>query len=167
MIMDSFDAYKSLPIGSLVTRNEEEEAVYLKELVELPPGLVNLIMSSKTSGYIRGITKATNLPLDSAPVIAFVVLRVVFGKISLAQLGATLSTELKLPNDVAQAMAKDIEEELFGPVMMELDQYLKSKQSGGQQAPPSPPVIGPNLLDLRGKGSARSDGGPAEVVDNQ
>lgn len=150
---DSLLSYKTIPVGSLLTIPEEQESFYLGAIKMLPQQLKTLVTSERTGSYIRGVAKILDVSLEKTPPIAFMVLRVVIGEITLAQLGTVLATELQLPTDMAQAMAKDIEKELFGPVMIELNQYLRSKQDGLAEAPMEPPertVSGPNVLDLRG-----------------
>lgn len=144
---DSLSSYKTIPIGSLLTISEEQELFYLEAIKMLPQQLKTLVTSERTGAYIRGLAREVRLADEVAARIAFSVLRVVIGEIALAQLEVVLATELRLPTDTAQAMAKDIEKELFGPVMMELNQYLQAKQKPEQASTPD----SPNLLDLRNK----------------
>lgn len=149
------DLYKTIPIGSLLILSEEEAQSALEAARSLPPNLKALIISEKSGAYIRGLVRAGGLPPQAAQRLALIILRIVIGELSLPQLSSLIASDFRVGQDVAQAMAKDIEKELFGPVMMELNQYLEAKQSGQQQASPSQPSTpdSPNLLDLRDKGS--------------
>ena len=137
--------FESTPIGSLTGFEEDRRLVYLGAVMTLPVNLRALLFSPKTGAYIRGLAREVRLTDEHVARIAFAVLRIVIGEIALAQLAVVLATELRLANDIAQVMASDIEKELFGPVMVEFNQYLQSKQKADQPGAPE----SPNLLDLR------------------
>lgn len=139
--------FESTPVGSLIAFDEDKRLAYLEAVMALPVNLRSLLFSPKTGAYIRGLAREVRLTDEHVVRIAFSVLRVALGEISLVELKSVFSSELQIAGDTAEAMAKDIEKELFGPVMMELNQYLQSKQVPGQGGS----VDMPNLLDLRGK----------------
>lgn len=145
------DLYKTIPIGSLLLLPEEEAQEVLGLVRSLPSNLKSLVISEKSGAYSRGLVRTGGLPPQAAPRLALMILRVVIGELSLPQLSSLIASDFRVGQDVAQAMASDIEKELFGPIMIELNQYLESKQGGGQQPPPGPPLAAPNLLDLRKK----------------
>lgn len=128
--MIDWQLYKSKPLGSVLTRPLIEQDRLVERSFTLPRSVKNLFVSERTGAYIIGLAKAYELSTDHAPVIAFIVLRVGFGDKTLAHLPSLLSTELKLPNDKAQAMAREIEEDLFGPVRKELEEYWRKSKVG-------------------------------------
>lgn len=143
--------FESTPVGSLTGFEEDRRLAYLEAIMMLPVNLRSLLFSPKTGAYIRGLAREVRLTDEHVVRMAFSVLRVALGEISLEQLKSVFSSELQITDDTAQAMAKDIEKELFGPVMMELNQYLESKKQAEQPAISSePPVNESNVLDLRG-----------------
>lgn len=159
--MIDWQLYKSKPLGSVLTRPSTEQDRLIEKSFTLPRSVRNLFVSERTGAYIIGLAKAYKLSTDHAPVIAFIVLRIGFGDKVLAQLPSLLSTELKLPNDKAQKMAREIEEDLFGPVRKELEEYWRRQKSGppvgrGSLAggPPAPEASAGetgarNVLDLK------------------
>lgn len=136
--------FESTPFGSLLGLETARRKKYVGQIIALPTKIRSIIDSLQTGSFVRGLVKQFRLQGSQVSQIAFAVLRVAVGEIELAKLGAVLSSELKLPNDKAQAMAKEIESELFSPVMLELNQFLekrkmkkensedKAKQSGAQ-----------------------------------
>lgn len=152
--MANLNLLTSTPAGALYFFPEAQRLIYLETIFKLPVSLRKLAFSQRTGAYIRGLVRQAQLAEETATKVAFIVLKIVAGEFSLVALASILSSELTIAGDVAQAMAKDIEKELFGPVMVELNQYLQSKQGGGQPTPPSQPSTpeSPNLLDLRGRG---------------
>lgn len=120
-----FQQYASMPLGSLVTRSPEEEEPYLDKYLDAPKGLSQMLFSRNTGAFLRGLVKDFQMPLERTPEVAFQVLRVGVGEVPLAKLAETLAAELKIPNDKAQGMAKEIEAELFAPVMRELNEFLE------------------------------------------
>lgn len=141
-------SFEATPFGSLGTISRDERRRYLTQLGKLPTHIKDVVYNLGTASFLRGLTKQLKMPVDQAPQLAFAVLRVAVGEIELAKLGATLSSELKLPNDKAQAIAKEIEKELFTPVMMELNEWLErqKKQQAGQKT--SNPGVS-NVIDLK------------------
>lgn len=136
--MDQLLSLKSIPIGSILTRPESEDKRLLAGVKALSSGLNKLISAESTGAFIRGIEKSYDLPLGSAPKVAFSVLLITLGERSLAQLPALFSTELKIANDKAQQMAREIERDLFAPVALELNQYLAKQKKLATPPQPSP-----------------------------
>lgn len=150
--MGSLDTLKTFPIGSILTRPEEEDVHYLQKIRQLPQNLRKLISSPTTSAFIRGLTKTYDVPPDKNPLVAFVVLQIVCGERTLSQLANTLATELRLAHGQSQKMAIEIEKELFAPVMLELNKHLtqQKKQSTVAENPlPSQAGGARNVLDLK------------------
>lgn len=150
--MIDWQLYKSKPLGSVLTRPPVEQDRLIERSFTLPRSVKNLFVSEKTGAYIIGLAKAYKLSTGYAPVIAFIVLRVGFGDKTLAQLPSLLSTELKLPNDKAQAMAREIEQDLFGPVRKELEEYWR--KGAGKMSPLVPEAMvgkagARNVLNLK------------------
>jgi hypothetical protein len=149
--MDWYEDYISIPIGSLLTREVNKDDHYMQELVELPRGIINIILSPKTGAYIRGLVKAHNLRPEMASIISYSTLQICYGEKEIAQLPSILSTELKIPNDTAQQLSQDIEKELFAPVAIELNQYVTKKRQLRQSITSKSrgPVGTQNVLDLK------------------
>lgn len=141
--------YTTVPIGSLVLHDLAEADRYMNFLSALTPGLVNIVMSDTVGAFLRGLAKEFGLPNENVPQLAFAVLRVAVGEIELPKLGATLSSELKLPNDKAQAMAKEIEKELFSPVMLELNQWLEKQKQATSTKASAAKAGARNIVDLK------------------
>lgn len=107
----------------------------ITELVnEVPKSVRGMITSPHSASFIRGLVKTYKLSPEKVPLIAYAVLQVALGEKTLAQLSSVLSTEVPLPNDKAQKIAKEIEEDLFAPIMSELTEYLERKKSGIETA---------------------------------
>lgn len=166
------DATYRIPLSVLVARSKEEEEHYLQRFDALPPGIKSLITSPRAGFYLSGLLKVYTVTPEHLPAVLLMVLQVAFGERTFAQFPVLLSTELKIPNDKAQAMASEIEKELFSPVLLELNQYLVQKKQAGKSpfrtehsplsgpstslptAPLSPSVPGGtmrNVLDLKNK----------------
>lgn len=126
--MESNDVIKTIPIGSILLGPEEDDGITLRTTQEIPVKIKNLLSAMQTGAYIRGIAKEFQLPDETASRLAYTVLRIGIGKITLAAFASTLSTELKLPNDKAQKMAAEIQKDLFDPIMPELNAYLAKKK---------------------------------------
>lgn len=150
-----FFEFKTMPTGSILILKEFERLPYIAGIVAIPNGLYETLSSRATGSYIRGLTRTFNLPLDQAPVIALQILTIGTGQKPMAQLAGLLSSSLKLANDKAQEMARDIEKEIFGPVMLDLNAFISkqkqrsSMEPGGAQnvinlkttLPPKPPIF--------------------------
>lgn len=147
---NDLDLYKTIPIGSLLILSEEEAQGALEAARSLPSNLKSLVISEKSGAYVRGLVRADGLPPQAAVRLALMILRVVIGEVLLSQLSSVIASDLRVGQDTAQAMAKDIEKELFGPVIMELNQYLQIKRAAETPTEPSERTVGgPNVLDLR------------------
>lgn len=150
----NFDIYKSIPVGSLVDFETTDDSKYLADFPNMPTSLINLIMSPQTGAYVRGTLKTNEVELSKTPRLAFIILRIATGEITLAKLAAVISSELQIANDKAQEMAREIEHDLIAPVAMELNQYLenrkKEKKTTDNKATGSPQAAGAkNVLDLK------------------
>lgn len=141
--------YESRPIGALLAIPENNALPFLNLIVETPKNVQQMLLSLRTGAYIRGLTKTFDVPLEKAPVIAFAVLRIAVGEKPLGQLGGILSAEVPLPNDKAQKMAQEIEKELFGPVMLEFNQYLAAKKAVKPGVMDKMRVAPQNVLNLK------------------
>lgn len=147
--MDRFEDFTSIPVGSLLDVPPERRRKYLSAIFALPTSLQDIVFQPRTGAFVRGFTKTYNVPVEKYSSIAFMILQTLIGESTVSRLSNLLSTQLQLPNDKAQAMAQEIEKELFVPVMLELNQYL------AQQKAPAPPAATPsaggarNVLDLK------------------
>lgn len=142
--------FEATPFGSLAMISREKRSRYFPQLGALPKSIKDIVHDMNTAGFLRGLTKQFKVAVEQVPQIAFVVLRVAVGEIELAKLGATLSSELKLPNDKAQGMAKEIEKELFAPVMKELGEFLETrKQKSENRSSQAKQAGATNVVDLK------------------
>lgn len=121
--------YQSVLINSLSLLSLDERAPYFSRLSTLPPSIRKIIFSPPNGAYVRGLTKIYNLPLEKAPYIALIILEVFLGIEDLPKLGSVFSSKLQMPNDQAQAMSKDVERELFVPVMIDFNHFLQALKS--------------------------------------
>lgn len=149
------DPLLTIPVGSIATLSTEQSLTYAKQLSAINSRSVrDMITSSKSGAFIRGLTKTYNVPLEQAPRIALMILQIALGEKSLPQLTNLLSVELQIPNTMAQKMAGEIEQELFAPIMLELNQYLTQQQKPAT-APQQPSNLSAggarNVLDLKNK----------------
>lgn len=127
--------FQTVPIGSLLDIPEPKRESYINGAVHLPRSVRSMLFSPQTGAYIRGLANSFDIPLESAPLIAFAVLRVALGEITLDQLAASLAPELRVDTQKAQAVAQDIAQELFAPM--------------AKAQPPTTSGDIPNLLDLK------------------
>lgn len=144
-------SFENTPFGSLTTVESGQRFQYLSRLGKLPTSLKDIVFNLTTGAFLRGLTKQHNVSLDQVSPLAFVVLRVILGDVELAKLGAVLSAELKLPNDKAQAVAKEIEKELFAPVMLELNQFLEQQKKAASAGASASQAGTQNIIDLKHK----------------
>ena len=119
--------YNSIPSGSVVTVSQAEGEQYVAGLFELPQIARQAMVSTRTGAFVRGLTKAYGLEQIKAPIIALSILKTGIGKIP---------GQLRLPNDKAQRMAREIEQDLFEPVRQELEAHWakQKKEEPGRQA---------------------------------
>lgn len=110
-----------------------------------------LLVSERTVSYLRGAARTHNIPDEQVPKLALGVLYVALGEWPLSNLAAGLSSTMGIPNDVAQKAAAEIEKELFGPVMLELNEFLaKQRQSGPASAEATARQAGAtNVINLK------------------
>lgn len=125
---------------------------YIYWAIESPESIQNMMYSENTGAFLRGLTKTFNLPADLTPKLAFKVVQVAIGEIELARLGSVLSSELKLPNDTAQAVAKEIEKELFVPYVLEWNAWLEKLKREAEEAKKKQGQAGAqNVIDLKNR----------------
>jgi hypothetical protein len=143
-----FDTFTAIPVGSLTLIDDINRDQYIAQFYKLPASTIAMTSSPQTGAYLRGLVKVYSLPLENSSMLAWSVLRVAVGEITLAQLPSVISTELKVANDKAQAIATDIEKELFAPIMLEYNQSLRSSKAAA--SPSLQPSAGAqNVLDLK------------------
>lgn len=121
--MGRLDKFQTIPAGSLLTLSERESDPYFNKIAVMPARLKGLMTSINTGAFIRGLATAYQIPSEKASSIAVQIVQIAVGENTLAQLPSLLSTKLKLPNDKAQKMAKEIEEDLLKPVRKELEEF--------------------------------------------
>lgn len=145
--MATLDAYKTIPVGSILIRPESEDGAFLIQLRRTPPGLLGMITAPRTGAFIRGVAKTHDLSLQHAAVIAYHVLQVAFGTVQASQLTPLLGRELNVDAATSLKIAQEIERELFTPYAQELGQQHMTTKS----TPPVPPAAGGarNVLDLK------------------
>ena len=114
--MNDFDILVSIPSGSMMSRPQREATALIQSSGDVPKSVRDMISSLKTGAYIRGVATQFRLSSEKIPVIAFAILRVAYGKIALAQLSSTLSSELKLSSTVAAKISREIEKKWWGNV---------------------------------------------------
>ncbi len=148
--MNKYIPFDSGPMGALIALPEIEMDKYVDDLAKVPPRIFGILNDPRTGAFIRGLVKGHQLPEQKSPVVALAILLVVLGRDTLVKLPSILSTELKLSNDQAYKMAKEIEEDLLGPVMEELKRYWSGKWAGGTEARDRAEEVGlPNVLNLK------------------
>lgn len=138
-----------IPLDCLLCLPPTESDNYVTKATTLPKNTYNLFSSARIGSYIVGLTKHHDLPLEKTSVISFLTLQVALGERTLAQLPAALSAELQVANDTAQKIAKEIENDLFTPIMMELNNYLAKKKEASK--PKSPTEGIGNVVNLKDK----------------
>lgn len=143
---------QSIPTGSVqLLPDEGVRLSYLQRALETPTALRKLLFTRRTGAYLTGMAKHHRLDPNQTPIIAFIVLRVGLGEIHMAQLSSALSSELKLPNDRAQAIARELEKDLFAPVAMDLSQaqQLKQDQQANESETRAQQAGARNVLNLK------------------
>lgn len=146
-----FFEFETIPIGSILSVPASERLPYISKIVALPDSIYQMIASPKTGAVIRGMTRLNQLQLDQSPLISFAVLQVALGEYEISQLPSVLSTKLRIPNDKAQAIAREIEKELLAPIALELNQYLAQKKRTAQSIMNKGPgnIGAQNVLNLK------------------
>lgn len=137
--------YQSVPINSVSLLPVERRSAYFERLSLLPPSIRKLLFNPQTGAYIRGLGKVYNFPVDQAPLVSLSVLETFLGFKELAQLGAHFSSKLQMPNDRSQQLARDVEKELFSPVMLDFNAFLATQKQPMKQ----PPVGTQNVINLK------------------
>lgn len=140
-----FFDFETTPLGSLLAVPAAERFPHIKNIVAVPDSIHNMLASTTTGAYVRGLTKTYNLPLAYAPQVALQILMVATGNKKLSDLGSLLSSELKMANDKAYAIAREIETELFTPVMLDLNTFLATQKQPMKQ----PPLGTQNIINLK------------------
>src|SRR3989344_2437852 len=159
--------YTSVPIGSLRLLSVEERRPFFLPIVQLPQTIRNVIFSSSTGAFTRGLAKSYNLTDEKSAYIALTILRVVVGEVQLSGLSRALAASVPWRMDRAEKMGSEIERDLLAPVKGELENSGQQKGPGGleakQPAPPAPsaarmsgraPAAPKNVLDLKKKSPA-------------
>ncbi len=124
-------ALSSVPIGSLITLPEGQRSHYISLVVELPDAVRSVIFSTETGAYLRGLAKNYQLAPERSSIIALAFVRVAVGELSIAKLASELSTKLPLPNDKANRIAREMEQDLFIPVQQELGEHWAKQRKEG------------------------------------
>lgn len=121
--------FTTIPANSFLILPEANRASYIEAVIPLPIKIRDVLYSTDTGAFVRGIAKTYDVSPETAPKIAFAILEIAIGKKTIAQLPSILSTELQLPIDTAQKMASEIEHDVFGPIKADLS-GLPSQQKG-------------------------------------
>jgi hypothetical protein len=124
--------YASVPAGSIVTLPETERSAYIQQLLTLPTAARQLMTSNQAGAFTRGLAKSYSLPVERAADIAFTIVKVALGKVSLAELPWALAATLKLPESQAQRMAYEIEQDLLAPIRQALEEYWQVQKAHSQ-----------------------------------
>lgn len=150
------NTYYLRPIGSMYSRPQEKTVGYIDLIGRLPPKIKNVLISSTIGSYIKGLGASYNIPQELQPNIAFAILELFIGKKTFTQLPAVLSTELTLPNDKAQKMALEIEQDVFGSIKVELDEFLRKQKASANSITSKIGMVSPkasapikNVLNLK------------------
>lgn len=98
-------------------------------LEEMPKSIRDMLASAHSASFIRGLYKLYKLPPEQGQTIAYAVLQVALGEKTLAQLSGRLAAKLPLPEDSAQKMAAEIEQDLMRPVRKDLERYWQRRPS--------------------------------------
>jgi hypothetical protein len=147
--MDTIDRYSATPLGSLSTRTLEEENQFLDNLNKLPTRLRDMLSSFKTGSYLSGLIKTNKLPEKLTAQLAYHVLRTGYGMQGFSGIEDGLK-KLGVPEDKAKVITTDIERNLFAPISMEYNQYLRERKTVPKKAGPAKPTDGmSNVLDLK------------------
>lgn len=139
----------SVPLTCLITVTEDKNRLhYIEAALNTPQTISRMLSSPKTGAYIRGLIKTHDLPENTAPLVAFVVLRIAIGELRLNTIKETLVSELNTSPEQAQKIAVELERDLFAPIAQELNQSLAlSSQSPATRSPH--PSGARNVLDLK------------------
>ena len=138
------DNFSTVPIGSLTEVLEPDEfEPYVARAVRAPKGVQDIIFSLRAGAYVRGLMRTHNLSGGTAPHVAFAVLRVATGVIRLNQVAAELAERLSIDQNAAEKLALEIERDLFAPVALELNQYLKEIEKNTHDSDTAAGASGP------------------------
>lgn len=145
----TIDQYKRTPFGSNLLLPPEQREELLEAFFILPPAVKQMVISFKTAAYLQGAMRSYDLPDDQTPKLSLIVFRVALGLKPLGQLPVLISSELGVPNDRAQALATEIERDLFAPIMMEYNNYVTARKAAPTKSAAASGA--PNVLNLKNK----------------
>lgn len=141
--------FRSGPVGSLAIVSDESRLGYFNRIFALQPKVRDMLYSGVTGAYLRGVARTYNVPSDQVPQLALLIVKIAVGEVRLAQLAAAVSVACNLATDKAQSVARDVERELFSPIMIDLGESLRNVQ----QVPtsPKPRLASPpqNVINLK------------------
>lgn len=144
--------YTSVPIGSFIDQPAETRIYYWQKIFMLPETARKMLVNVNTGAGIRGICRNYGFPLTQSQQIALVIVRLAIGEMKFSQLAGFLSASMSLPNDKAQRMAREIEQDLFGPIRQELEAHRakEKKEKPAAQAQVKAEESGANnVLNLK------------------
>ena len=142
-------SFKTVPANSILVLPDQERAGYLTNILKLPTSARDMLFSSNSGSYIRGLSRSNNISPELAPNISFAVLRVVLGKIEISSLTTTLVNEIHVETDIAQQIASEIDQDLFAPLQADLDAFWAG-QKQAQVASVTPHYEGGLPAELEG-----------------
>lgn len=119
--------YIARPFGSLILQPEETHDETINNWAKLPEKMRSVTSSARTAAFLIGLSKNYGIETNKLGIVSWAVFLVSLGDLKLSQLAATLSSEVPMPNDKAQAMAVEIERELFAPLALELAEVRKNR----------------------------------------
>ncbi len=125
--------FTTIPANSFLILPEADRTAYIQAIIPLHIKIRDVLYSTDTGAFVRGIAKTYDVSPETAPKIAFAILEIAIGKKTIAQLPSILSTELQLPIDTAQKMATEIEHDVLAPIKTELSD--QSSQQKGSSVP--------------------------------
>ena len=135
--------YKSVPIGSLLTLEKEKQEQLRELFFNVPDKVRGMLAANKTGSFLVGSLRSYNVPLSYAPKVALLVFMIGVGIKSLQNVASELKS-IGIPQDAANNLSREIEQELFAPVALEYNQYVKLMSQ--KQTPASGMH---NVLDLK------------------
>lgn len=141
--------FLSVPLGSVNTLPAEQRQEYFLAVARMPGRLSQLLSSERTGAYLRGLAKQFSLEDSMIGILALVTLRTAIGEVRLDGLSDEIKRQLGVDTATAQAIATDIEKELFNPVMADYTKYLAQKGGNKDDLAIDEGQNMPNTLDLR------------------
>lgn len=128
---------ESIPTLSLSSVPASRRKPYIQHLMAMPSEVFAALNNPAVGPFTRGLVKAHGLPVERSAAVAFIILRVAINEVPADQMTTVIVESVGLPAEKAQRMVAEIQEDIFGPVQQELQNYWNAQQRRSGDDPSS------------------------------